>query len=135
MAGSRDGETAETAFERRELPRGPVTGDPVLVDGRDGRERREECRERGVEMGSAGPVAGEGMAEREEEWRCAGLGGMWRWTGGGSAGGGGDMLGGGEAERALGGFYLLFVLGAIAYYQRIFFRVDARGPCLDCWVT
>lgn len=69
MAGRRDGETAETAFERRELPRGPVTGDPVLVDGRDGRERREECRERGVEMGSAGPVAGEGMAEREEEWR------------------------------------------------------------------
>lgn len=106
MAGRRDGETAEKAFERRELPRGPVTGDPVLVDGRDGRERREECRERGVEMGSAGPVAGEGMAEREEEWRCAGLEGMWRWTGGGSAGGGGDMLGGGEAERASGGDFI-----------------------------
>lgn len=70
VAGRRDGETGEMAFERTELPCVLGTGDPALVDDRDGRARNEECRERGVDMGGAELVVGrEGMEERDEDWR------------------------------------------------------------------
>lgn len=69
MAGRRDGETGEMAFERTELPCALGTGDPVLVDDRDDRARKDECRESG-DMGGAEVVVGrEGMEERDEEWR------------------------------------------------------------------
>lgn len=84
VAGRRDGETVETA------------GEPVLADGRDGRERRDECRERGAEMGRGEPAGRGGMAEREEAWRCAGLKGCR-----------GEVMAGGGGR---GEFYLLFVL-------------------------